>query len=68
MIEDPSIRLSSEPGALVLHLEQDATVAVYTMEGKQVNLAQRSAGDHRIPLAKGCYLVQINGQTYKIIL
>ena len=68
VIEDPSIRLSSEPGALVLHLEQDATVAIYTMEGKQVNLAQRSAGDHRIPLAKGCYLVQINGQIYKIIL
>lgn len=68
VIEDPSIRLSSEPGALVLHLEQDAAVAIYTMEGKRVNLVQRSAGDHRIPLAKGCYLVQINGQTYKIIL
>ena len=67
-IEGPSNRVSSEPGALIIHLEQDATVSIYTLQGKWMSTEQRTAGDYRIPLVKGCYLVMVNQQIYKIIL
>lgn len=67
-IGSQSTQLSTEPGAVVIHLEQDATVSIYTLQGKWMATEQYAAGDYRIPLVKGAYLVKVNQQVFKILL
>ena len=67
-VEDSSIRITTESGSVTVHLEEGSELTIFTLDGKLIATTSLSAGDHRIPLPKGCYLIQIDGKSYKIIL
>ncbi|MDD6101315.1 MAG: DUF6383 domain-containing protein, partial [bacterium] len=62
------IRITTESGSVTVHLEEGSELTIFTLDGKLIATTSLSAGDHRIPLPKGCYLIQIDGKSYKIIL
>lgn len=67
-VEDSATRVATDSGSVTVHLEEGSELTIFTLDGKLIATTSLSAGDHRIPLPKGCYLIQIDGKSYKIIL
>ena len=53
---------------LCLFLSEAAKVEVYTLTGKLVKSNRFPAGDHRLPIMKGNYIICINGQPHKLYI
>lgn len=67
-VDNQLTRIAAGSEALLIDLKQDAVVAIYTLEGRLVRTDRFSAGEHRISLPKGSYLIQVERKTYKIII
>ena len=53
-------------GIISLKLASDATVWVFNMAGQTVMKGIYPAGNQTLPLAKGFYIVDVNGKAYKV--
>lgn len=67
-VDSGSASVYVRPDAVIVRLVQDSDVVVCTLDGKWVRSSRLSAGDHRISLQKGFYLVKVDGQTFKIVI
>lgn len=67
-VDDRSTWVTTESGSVTVHLEGKSELSIFTLDGRWITTTALSAGDHRIPLPKGSYLVLVAGQTFKIII
>lgn len=67
-VDDRSTWITTESGSVTVHLEGRSELGIFTLDGRRITTTTLSAGDHRIPLPKGSYLVQVAEQTFKIII
>ena len=67
-VNDRATRVATDSGSVTIHLEERSELSIFTLDGRRITTTALSAGDHRIPLPKGSYLVQVAEQTFKIII
>lgn len=66
---DGKLYLTAEAGSVTLHgIESGKQVTVYNTAGQLVHQALSTAGEMKIELAKGLYIIQAEGLTSKVIV
>ena len=64
----PELRYTTSAGLLSLYgIEPTAVVNIYTTEGLLITRCS-GATQYSVPLASGCYLVQLGSRTYKVLI
>ena len=58
----------TDNGTLYLNLQEDATVHIYNVQGKQVYGGNMAAGLNNLSLEQGIYLIKMNEITTKILI
>lgn len=58
----------TDNGTLYLNLQEDATVHIYNVQGKQVYGGNMVAGLNSLSLEQGIYLIKMNENTTKILI